>query len=70
MHKNWYHEQLKQLVGAEIIQVEFIQQPNYSELVRCLVVRQNYHLVFSKLQLTRRAFKFDSDVWESQAQYY
>jgi len=25
---------------------------------------------FSKLQLTRRAFKFDSDVWESQAQYY
>jgi len=39
MHKNWYHEQLKQ-TGYEIIQVEFIQQPNYSELVPCLVVRQ------------------------------
>lgn len=38
---SWYHEQLKQLVGAEIIQVEFIQPPDFSDLVPCLVVRKN-----------------------------
>ncbi len=38
---NWYQKQLQQLVGAEIVQVKFIQNPDSSEPVPCLVVRKN-----------------------------
>lgn len=38
---NRYQEQLRQLIGAEIVQVEFFQNPDFSEPVPCLVVRKN-----------------------------
>lgn len=38
---NRYQEQLRQLIGAEIVQVEFIQTPDFFEPLTCLVVRKN-----------------------------
>jgi hypothetical protein len=38
---NWYHEQLQQLAGAEIVQAKFHQQSDLSEPITCLTVRKN-----------------------------